>query len=774
VVPAGTLTRLLFSARARSLFVVSAFFLAVTPAQSAQAANVSFSVAMQTAAQNRQVPLAAIEAVAYVNTRWEWISTPAGDDGVGPMNIMPGQVAEATALSGRSRQQIAGDLTSNLDAGAALLTHYHQPGADLASWQPAVMATQGSFVAVEIFNVLRTGASRTTSTGETITLDPQPIPLVSPKAATSSPVAALTSDYSPAAWVPASSSNYTVANRAHDYPIDMIVIHDIEGSYGSAIQMFQDPSRHASAHYIVSYKGQVTQMVLEKNVAWHAGNWDYNTRAIGIEHEGYAWTPGLYTNAEYVASAHIAASICSRWGVPMDRQHVIGHNQVPDPNNPSLFGGADHHTDPGPYWNWTYYMGVAKNYAAVLPSPPHMMLEPVAVNGLTSATVSWQPARSCHLAISGYTVVGQPGNLTLNLPATATSATFTNLQVGTSYTFTVTAMNGDGQDAATSNPAIPGRCNNITFATSPSSPQPSGAQIQLSAASSGCANPTYEFWILAPGSTTWQLAQPYSSAATLSWNTADTLGGTYRFSVWAQDAGSPGTFGNSFGHYDDFSGLRSFTLTPIPCTSTGASTSPPSPYMSGGTVTVTGNAFGCPNPRYQFWVLSPGSARWQLAQDYSPVATMSWSTAARGAGTYRFSVWARDISSPGAFGNAMGTYDTFNNSLYFTLTSGCPSVSVAASPTTPSTVGVPVTITATALGCSNPMYELWILYPRSVTWQLAQPYTTTAALGWDTAGKPAGTYRFSVWVKDAGSPGTYTNGMGGYDAFNAGSYYALT
>src|SRR5207249_3178885 len=157
----------------------------------------------------------------------------------------------------------------------------------------------------------------------------------------------------------------------HDYGVDMIVIHDIEGSYGSAIQAFQDPNRAGSAHYVVSTKGQVAQMVLEKDVAWHAGNWDYNTRAIGIEHEGFAWTPGWYTTAEYQASAHISASICSRWGVPMDRQHVIGHNEVPDPDHPGLYGGSDHHTDPGPYWDWTQYMSLAQQYASTLPSPPH-------------------------------------------------------------------------------------------------------------------------------------------------------------------------------------------------------------------------------------------------------------------------------------------------------------------------------------------------------------------------------------------------------------------
>src|SRR4029077_17118998 len=104
----------------------------------------------------------------------------------------------------------------------------------------------------------------------------------------------------------------------HDSPIGMIVLPDIEGSGASAIQTFQTPGRAGSAHYVVSYGGAITQMVREKDIAWHAGTWDYNTRALVIEPEGFAWTPGLYTTAEYNASAALAASICSRWGVPMD------------------------------------------------------------------------------------------------------------------------------------------------------------------------------------------------------------------------------------------------------------------------------------------------------------------------------------------------------------------------------------------------------------------------------------------------------------------------
>src|SRR5437762_6582821 len=364
--------------RFRWLSVLPAILVLIpAPVTAATSTNTSFATAMQQAADARQVPLSVIEATAYVNTRWEWINTPAIDDGIGPMKVTPSQMALASSLSGHTETEIKGDLAANLDAGAALIAHYHSSGTDLGSWQPAVAATQGPVVAQEIFNVMQTGASRTTSTGEVITLAPQPA-AAAPKTGGASSVngtattATASPDYPSASWIPASSSNFTVANRPTDYPIDMIVIHDIEGSAGSAIQAFQDPNRAASAHYVIGYDGAITQMVLEKDIAWHAGNWDYNTRAIGIEHAGFAYTPGLYTSAEYNQSAYLIATICSKYGVPMDRTHAIGHYQVPDPDNPGLYGGTDHHTDPGPYWDWNGYMSLAQHYALTLKSPPRM------------------------------------------------------------------------------------------------------------------------------------------------------------------------------------------------------------------------------------------------------------------------------------------------------------------------------------------------------------------------------------------------------------------
>src|SRR5690349_18584558 len=107
--------------RLRWLLVVPAAFL-LTPASIAASSTTTttgpFVTAMQQAADARHVPLAVIEATAYVNTRWEWIGTPAMDGGVGPMKVRPSQLADASALSGRTPASITSDLASNLDAGA--------------------------------------------------------------------------------------------------------------------------------------------------------------------------------------------------------------------------------------------------------------------------------------------------------------------------------------------------------------------------------------------------------------------------------------------------------------------------------------------------------------------------------------------------------------------------------------------------------------------------------------------------------------------------------
>ena len=164
-------------------------------------------------------------------------------------------------------------------------------------------------------------------------------------------------------YYPASPNNYTAANRPISHEIRGIVIHFAQGSWSSALNWFQNPGAGASTHYTIrSSDGFLGQSVSEKDIAWHAGNWDYNQASIGIEHEGFVGNPAWFTEAMYDSSAWMSAYLCYKYGIPVDRYHIIGHNEVPDPYDPGQFGGAGNHTDPGNYWDWGKYMSYVEYY----------------------------------------------------------------------------------------------------------------------------------------------------------------------------------------------------------------------------------------------------------------------------------------------------------------------------------------------------------------------------------------------------------------------------
>jgi len=294
------------------------------------------------------------------------------------------------------------------------------------------------------------------------------------------------------------------------------------------------------------------------------------------------------------------------------------------------------------------------------------------------------------------------------------------------------------------------RCTSVTDPAAPASPQLSGTAVTFTASASGCARPLYEFWTLAPGSSTWQIAQPYSTTATFNWSTAGLPAGSYLHSVWVRDA-------NSTTSYDAYAPGATYTLTSQPCTSVTFSAAPASPQVAGTAVTITGTASGCPNPRYEFWLLAPGGS-WHVVQAYSPSATFTWNTVPP-AGNYFYSLWVRDASST-------SSYDAYAPGAAYALTSAaCTSVTATAAPSSPQAAGTVITVTGSAAGCPNPRYEFWVLAPGG-SWHIAQAYSAGASFNWITA-PPAGSYQYSVWVRDASSTAAY-------DAFAPGTAYTLT
>ncbi|MEW2633766.1 N-acetylmuramoyl-L-alanine amidase [Streptomyces sp. NPDC048389] len=158
-------------------------------------------------------------------------------------------------------------------------------------------------------------------------------------------------DHAGAEWTAASRANWRLADRPDDFGIDTVIIHVVQGSYPTALRVFKDPGHGAATHYVVRKDGHVAQMIRELDVAFHAGNRSYNERSIGIEHEGFVHRPQDFTDAMYRSSAKLTAGICVRYDIPVDREHIIGHVEVP---------GTDH-TDPGPHWDWPKYMKLVRD-----------------------------------------------------------------------------------------------------------------------------------------------------------------------------------------------------------------------------------------------------------------------------------------------------------------------------------------------------------------------------------------------------------------------------
>ncbi|SCF29596.1 SH3 domain-containing protein [Micromonospora viridifaciens] len=344
----------------------------------ADAAASPLTAAFDTAAARYDVPRDLLVALGYAETRLDGHGgAPSASGGYGLMHLTSNPsthtLDEAARLTGLGHAALRTDAAANISGAAAVLRSYADRAGltaadrkDVGRWYGAVVRYGGAtsppvarLYADTVYDLLATGftanpAGTVTVTGRPVA--PQRGELARVAALGTGGVGTMSTDYGPAAWAPAYSGNYTVANRPTDYRINYVVIHVTQGSYAGSISWFQNPSARVSAHYTFrSSDGAVTQSVREKDIAWHAGNWTYNTQSIGIEHEGYVDDASWFTDAMYRASAALTRNLANKYGIPKDRNHIIGHIEVP---------GATH-TDPGPNWNWTYYMQLVNGVTGI-------------------------------------------------------------------------------------------------------------------------------------------------------------------------------------------------------------------------------------------------------------------------------------------------------------------------------------------------------------------------------------------------------------------------
>ncbi len=112
----------------------------------------------------------------------------------------------------------------------------------------------------------------------------------------------------------------------------------------AALARLCDPRAEVSAHYLISRKGQVTQLVDEEKRAWHAGEgeWrgmaDINSRSIGIELDNTGTHP--FPEPQMAALEALLRDILTRW--PIDPLDIIGHSDM----------APGRKQDPGPRFDW--------------------------------------------------------------------------------------------------------------------------------------------------------------------------------------------------------------------------------------------------------------------------------------------------------------------------------------------------------------------------------------------------------------------------------------
>jgi hypothetical protein len=366
------------------------------------------------------VPVEVLLAVAYNESQWDFHGgAPSFSGGYGLMNLTDvtpdilsaqhvpagssratGQLAApalhtaeaAAALIGVDAAAVKSDETQNIRGGAALLASYakrYNHGRlprQVDDWYAAVARySEGSeqkvaqVFADDVYDTIRTGATLTTPDGQTLTLpadrwvhpDPRDVEKLglhgsTPPASGQTPEcpANLDCDFIPAAYAqydPTDKGYYgdhDLANRPTTMPIRYITLHDTEETYDGTLWLFSDPQYLASTNYVVrSADGQVTQMIPTKDIAWDSANPSFYQHSVGIEQEGYAILGARwYTEAMYRSTAKLVAYLAHRFGIPLDRAHILGHDNIPGGSNGGI---PTQHWDPGPYWDWDHFMALA-------------------------------------------------------------------------------------------------------------------------------------------------------------------------------------------------------------------------------------------------------------------------------------------------------------------------------------------------------------------------------------------------------------------------------
>ena len=140
-------------------------------------------------------------------------------------------------------------------------------------------------------------------------------------------------------------------NRKVGSKLDMLVLHYTDlNTADEALDRLCDPDSEVSAHYLVTPRGYIYQLVEERKRAWHAGvsSWrgvsDVNSHSIGIEIANPGHSNGYepFPEVQMQSLAVLCQDILSRHAIPA--RNIVGHSDV----------APGRKIDPGELFDWKW------------------------------------------------------------------------------------------------------------------------------------------------------------------------------------------------------------------------------------------------------------------------------------------------------------------------------------------------------------------------------------------------------------------------------------
>jgi hypothetical protein len=168
----------------------------------------------------------------------------------------------------------------------------------------------------------------------------------------------------------------------------------------------------------------------------------------GTEHEGFVSSPAWYSEAMYVASSGLQRHLMDKTTNPIDRNHVIGHNEWKNANwktwmaanYSSVDTTCNTHSDPGVYWNWSHFMDLI---SGAPPAPSGLKLTPVST---TQIKLSWTDNSTNETGFKIERALSSGGTWSQIATTAANVVAYTNgsLSASTVYFYRLRSYNGNG------------------------------------------------------------------------------------------------------------------------------------------------------------------------------------------------------------------------------------------------------------------------------------------------------------------------------------------